>query len=71
MAIVRALINNPKIILADEPTGNLDPENGEIIMALLKKLCRMGKTVIIVSHNIEHKNSADLFVELKDGRIVG
>lgn len=53
VAIARALINEPEMLLADEPTGNLDPENSKGIMKLLEKINEMGTTVIIVTHNME------------------
>lgn len=71
IAIARALINNPAIILADEPTGNLDSENGKQIMELLKQLNKEGKTIILVTHNEKCANYADRIVKLKDGKIIG
>ncbi len=71
VAIARALANNPEIILADEPTGNLDSESGGKILELLEGLAREdGKTVILVSHNPDAAAIADRVVTLKDGRIV-
>ena len=69
IAIARALINNPQIILADEPTGNLDIKNGIEIINVLKKLSRNGYTVIMVTHNIEHARESDRVVRIKDGEI--
>lgn len=70
VAIARALINNPSIILADEPTGNLDTQMGEQILQLLGVLHRTGRTVIVVSHDprITHYATARIF--LLDGRLV-
>ena len=56
MAIARALVNKPEILLADEPTGNLDPSNSQEIMNLLEKVNEMGTTVIVVTHNAELVN---------------
>jgi putative ABC transport system ATP-binding protein len=70
VAVARALANDPDIILADEPTGNLDTENGEKIMALLERLNKLGKTIVIITHEPE---LAEEFCEkiywLKDGKI--
>ncbi len=69
VAIARALIKNPSIIMADEPTGALDTENGLQIMSLLKKLSK-DKLVIIVSHDLELANKfADRIIQFKDGKI--
>lgn len=69
-AIARALINQPKIILADEPTGNLDSENSTKIVALFKAIRdQLGTTVIIVTHNPEVAKHADRVINLKDGEI--
>jgi putative ABC transport system ATP-binding protein len=68
VAIARALANDPEIILADEPTGNLDTETGSAILALLKDLSRKdGKTVILVTHDPEAAEIADRIVRLRDG----
>lgn len=69
-AIARALINSPKIILADEPTGNLDTRTGEGIINLLKKLNENGITIVLVTHNIELARKARRIITLRDGRIV-
>ena len=70
VAIARSLINNPKIIFADEPTGNLDSKTGDRVMKLLRGLADGGKTVVIVSHNPEHKEFANTVVNMKDGKII-
>lgn len=70
VAIARALINGPKIILADEPTGNLDSHNAQVILELLKKLNQQGITIIVVTHNLELAKSAKRILSLKDGQIV-
>lgn len=69
VAIARALVNNPELILADEPTGNLDSENSEKIFDLLKSLHLRGITVIMVTHNPELAQRADRVIALKDGMI--
>ncbi|MBR9680754.1 MAG: ABC transporter ATP-binding protein [Candidatus Altiarchaeota archaeon] len=70
VAIARSLINNPKIIFADEPTGNLDSKTGDMVMKLLRSLADGGKTVVIVSHNPEHEAYADTVINMKDGKII-
>lgn len=68
VAIARALVNNPEVIIADEPTGNLDKKNEKIIFDLFKKLVEEeGKTIILVSHNEIIKNYADVIYSLDDG----
>jgi ABC-type lipoprotein export system ATPase subunit len=69
VAIARALINNPEVILADEPTGNLDTENSEKIFELLKSLNSRGITIIMVTHNTDLARRADRIIQLKDGKI--
>ncbi|VVB83528.1 putative ABC transporter ATP-binding protein [uncultured archaeon] len=70
VAIARALANNPEVILADEPTGNLDTKTGEMVMKFLNKLNEEGKTIIIVTHNPElAKEHAKTIYSVKDGRI--
>ena len=71
VAIARALINDPEIILADEPTGNLDTKTGEEIMKLLKDLNKKGKTIILVTHNPDLTKLANKVIKLKDGVIGG
>jgi putative ABC transport system ATP-binding protein len=70
VAIARALANDPQIILADEPTGNLDTETGHQILQLLKKLNEAGKTIVLVTHNAEAAAYATRIVRLRDGRCV-
>lgn len=70
VGIVRALIKNPKVIFADEPTANLDADNAEIIMNLLKRVSRQGTTVIVASHNESLKRFADRVFTLSEGNLV-
>ncbi len=71
IAIARALANDPKVILADEPTGNLDYNSGKKIVELLKKLSEQGKTVIVATHDRSIAREADVRIEISDGRITG
>lgn len=70
VAIARALINNPPIIFADEPTGNLDSKSGEEIMNLLKELHKNGNTIVLITHDNEIANQADRIIRISDGTIV-
>ncbi|WP_373838655.1 ABC transporter ATP-binding protein [Methanospirillum sp.] len=70
VAIARALVNNPKILLCDEPTGNLDSKTGVLVMKILKKLNEKGKTLIIVTHDSSIAAQADRIITIKDGRII-
>jgi len=70
VAIARALANNPDIILADEPTGNLDSKTGVQIMKLLDSLHNEGKTIIMVTHDTSLVKHANRVIELKDGQII-
>lgn len=70
VAIARALVSNPKLILADEPTGNLDSTHGEEVMRLLTELNHDGATIIMVTHSHTHANYASRIVNLFDGQIV-
>ncbi|MEM2136425.1 MAG: ABC transporter ATP-binding protein [Candidatus Methanomethylicia archaeon] len=72
VAIARALINEPELILADEPTGNIDSANAKIIMNIFRKLVdEQGVSIIMVTHNIELSKFCDRIVRLRDGRIEG
>ena len=70
VAIARAIIGNPEIILADEPTGNLDSKSTIEIMNILKDLHKSGRTVIIITHDDEIANQVDRVVRIMDGKIV-
>lgn len=67
VAVARALVNNPRVILADEPTGNLDTKTGNEIMELFGSLQREGRTLIVVTHDPEVSNYADHIVRIRDG----
>ena len=69
-AIVRALVNSPKIIFADEPTGNLDSQNSQNIYELFKTLSKSGTTIIIATHDRKVSDYADKIIEVKDGKIL-
>ena len=70
VAITRSLINNPSIILADEPTGNLDTKTGDDVFAMLKNLShKFNRTIIMVTHNPELAESSDRSILLRDGRV--
>lgn len=69
VCIARALINHPSIVLADEPTGNLDVENEQIVLDLLRRFHAEGKTVVVVTHNPEIGELGDRVITLKHGRL--
>ncbi|GCE45243.1 putative ABC transport system ATP-binding protein/macrolide transport system ATP-binding/permease protein [Thermosporothrix hazakensis] len=69
IAIARALANDPRVILADEPTGNLDTHNGKRIIDLLRQLAHQGRTVIVVTHDQRIAKQADVCIEIEDGKI--
>jgi len=70
VAVARALITKPKLILADEPTGNLDSHNGEQVMQLLENLNYEGTTIIMVTHSLNHAERAHRIVNLFDGHVI-
>ncbi|MBN1143292.1 MAG: ABC transporter ATP-binding protein [Bacteroidales bacterium] len=70
VAVARALITTPKLILADEPTGNLDSQNGEQVMQMLEKLNTGGTTIIMVTHSLNHAERAHRIINLFDGKII-
>jgi len=71
VAIARALVNNPALILADEPTGNLDTKTGEVVLATFQKLNReQGHTIILITHEKDVAEHADRIISIRDGQIV-
>lgn len=70
VAIARAVVANPKLILADEPTGNLDSKNGKEVMDLLKELNKEGTTIVMVTHSQHDASFADRVINLFDGQVV-
>jgi putative ABC transport system ATP-binding protein len=71
VAIARALVNNPTLILADEPTGNLDTKTGEIVLATFQKLNReMKRTIILITHELDVAKHADRIIHIKDGMLL-
>jgi len=70
VAVARAVVGDPAILLADEPTGNLDSTNGEVVMELLRALNRAGATVCMVTHDPRYAKHADRSIHLFDGRVV-
>lgn len=71
VAVARALINDPPLILADEPTGNLDTGSGQVIMTMLDEFCKAGKTIMVASHDPRMLNYATHRIYLMDGEVVG
>ena len=71
VAIARAVVSNPKLVLADEPTGNLDSKNGKEVMDLLTELKSEGTTIVMVTHSQKDASVAQRIINLFDGRIVG
>jgi putative ABC transport system ATP-binding protein len=70
VAVARALVSDPKVILADEPTGNLDTANGDAVMQMLSGVAKGGTTIVMVTHSETHANRADRVVYMLDGRFV-
>lgn len=70
VAIARALMNNPEVILADEPTGNLDTKSGEDVMKILKDLNKEGKTIILITHEADIARQAKKIIHIRDGLII-
>ena len=71
VAVARSVVGEPKLILADEPTGNLDTRNGDDVMNMLKVLKEQGTTILMVTHSPEHGARADRIIEMLDGEVVG
>jgi putative ABC transport system ATP-binding protein len=70
VAVARALVSDPKVILADEPTGNLDTANGDAVMQMLSGVTKGGTTIIMVTHSEAHASRADRVVHMLDGRFI-
>lgn len=70
VAVARALVSEPKLILADEPTGNLDTTNGDAVMQMLTEIANAGTTVIMVTHSLTYASRAKRTIRLLDGRVV-
>ena len=71
VAIARAIVNNPRIILADEPTGALDRKNGQQVIDILKELNKNGKTIIIITHDEYIASQCSRIIRISDGNLVG
>jgi putative ABC transport system ATP-binding protein len=71
VAIARALVNDPPVIVADEPTGRLDSATAEVIFTLFEKLIEQGKTILMVSHDMNLASRSSRTLEIADGRIIG
>jgi len=70
VAIARALVNNPSLLLADEPTGNLDTVTGDVVLATFQKLHEQGRTIILITHEAYVAEHADRIIHIRDGRIL-
>jgi len=70
VAIARAIVGDPEILLADEPTGNLDTASSKIVMETFKNLHKLGKTIVMVTHNVEVANCSEKILLIRDGRII-
>ncbi len=71
VAVARSVVGDPKLILADEPTGNLDTKNGDDVMNMLALLKQKGATILMVTHSPEHGGKADRIISMLDGKVVG
>jgi putative ABC transport system ATP-binding protein len=70
VAVARALAGSPAVLLADEPTGNLDSKNGDAVMELLRNLHKSGSTIVMVTHDARFARNADRTIHVFDGRVV-
>ncbi len=70
VAIARAIVSEPQVLLADEPTGNLDSENAAVVMSIFRNLVDMGMTIVMVTHNVELLSYCDVTAYMRDGRII-
>jgi len=70
VAIARALVNDPSLILADEPTGNLDTRTGEIVLGTFQKLNKEGRTIVLITHELDVAEHAERIIHIRDGHIV-
>ena len=70
MAIARALVNNPSVIFADEPTGNLDSKSGQRILEIFQDLHSQGHTIVLVTHEHCTAETSERIIQLKDGRVI-
>jgi putative ABC transport system ATP-binding protein len=70
VAVARALVNDPPLLLADEPTGNLDSATGDQVLALFRDLHEQGQTIIMVTHNLQAAHHADRTIHIRDGQVV-
>jgi len=70
VAIARALVNNPALILADEPTGNMDTKTGEVVLETFERLNQQGKTIILITHEYEVARHARRIIHIRDGQVV-
>ena len=71
MALARALINKPAVVLADEPTGNLDSKNSDVVLQMLRRSNHeLGQTVLMITHNPEAASFGDRIIHMRDGEIV-
>lgn len=70
VAIARALVNNPSLILADEPTGNLDTKTGEVVLETFQRFNQQGKTIILITHERDVAQHAQRIINIRDGRVV-